>query len=395
MSLVSGDLPRHKVRVFNSVASTPAGADYRRFLNYLASSASRQPQAILGGQTQSSKPLRTSQICVQEPHPNSSNEPESDEQMKFLEYAAGLLESWFTDDESEDTETCRLGESSIVEINSRSSEDPLALLSRLKSAGEVHSSADLPVTTLARNVSRMCGSRALECKPRVVPLKDGTRREIYPNGAYVVKSPIGRVKEVRGAMGVFITLGYDQHGDLVRFTRTDMFGNIHSQGHKDKHGVTVHDSSGRVRAQGESMSVDARGCLCIRRFDGQFWSFDLVREVHVERRILQDTGGSWNSLTALLTADGFRMATRFQRLKEEYRRYGDWLSDNLESKFRFYGRDGSVIQFDGDEELQGLRPSRIWPPGAKEIDAEWVGLRQAGTAWDSVNQYVSQYLSCL
>lgn len=234
-------------------------------------------------------------------------------------------------------------------------------------------------------------------RPSLIPMDNGNRKELYASGAAIVKDAVGRVCEVSAANGASITFTYDPEGHLNGFVRTNVSGKVHSTGGRDKHGVVVRDTDGRVRAQGESMSVDPRGCLSIRRFDGQFWCVDLVRGIHLERRILQDLDGQWNSLTALLTSDGFRMVTRFQKLAdttESYRRYGDWLSSET-SKFRFYGRDGSVIQFDSDEDLQSLRPSKIWPPGSRPIDEEWQGIRQAGTAWDSVHQYVSQYLSTL
>lgn len=234
-------------------------------------------------------------------------------------------------------------------------------------------------------------------RPSLIPLDNGNRKEVYASGAAIVKDAVGRVCEVSAANGASLTFTYDPEGHLNGFVRSNVSGKVHSTGGRDKHGVVVRDPDGRVRAQGESMSVDPRGCLSIRRFDGQFWCLDLVRGIHLERRILQDLDGQWNSLTALLTSDGFRMVTRFQKLAdttESYRRYGDWLSSQT-SKFRFYGRDGSVIQFDSDEDLQSLRPARIWAPGSRPIDEEWQGIRQAGTAWDSVHQYVSQYLSTL
>jgi hypothetical protein len=234
-------------------------------------------------------------------------------------------------------------------------------------------------------------------RPSLIPMDNGNRKELYASGAAIVKDAVGRVCEVSAANGASLTFTYDPEGHLNGFVRSNVSGKVHSTGGRDKHGVVVRDTDGRVRAQGESMSVDPRGCLSIRRFDGQFWCLDLVRGIHLERRILQDLDGQWNSLTALLTSDGFRMVTRFQKLAdttESYRRYGDWLSSET-SKFRFYGRDGSVIQFDSDEDLQSLRPARIWAPGSRPIDEEWQGIRQAGTAWDSVHQYVSQYLSTL
>ncbi|MCA9815061.1 MAG: hypothetical protein KC652_08080, partial [Cyanobacteria bacterium HKST-UBA01] len=232
-------------------------------------------------------------------------------------------------------------------------------------------------------------------QPCLLPLSKGKRKEVYPNGAVVVKDSVGKVLAVRSGDKVSITFTYDGSGNLIAFSRYNADGSLHTYGERDHHGVVVRDPCGRVRAQGESMTCDPRGCLTIRKMDGQFWCVDLVRNIHIERRILEDLDGNWSSLTALLTYDGFRMATRFQELKDSYRRYGDWLAQSNASTFRFYGRDGSMIQFDSDEELQSLRPSSIKPPGTKEVDEELKGRRKARTAWDSVHEYVSQYLAVL
>ncbi|MBI1269157.1 hypothetical protein GC174_01860 [bacterium] len=232
-------------------------------------------------------------------------------------------------------------------------------------------------------------------QPCLLPLSKGKRKEIYPNGAVVVKDSLGKVLAVRSGDKVSITFTYDNSGNLIAFSRYNADGSLHTYGERDHHGVLVRDPCGRVRAQGESMTCDPRGCLTIRKMDGQFWCVDLVRSIHIERRILEDLDGNWSSLTALLTYDGFRMATRFQELNDSYRRYGDWLAQSNASTFRFYGRDGSMIQFDSDEELQSLRPSSIKPPGSKQVDEELRGRRKARTAWDSVHEYVSQYLAVL
>ncbi len=232
-------------------------------------------------------------------------------------------------------------------------------------------------------------------QPCHVPMSGGRRKEVYANGAIVIKDAIGKVMAVRSRELLAITFSYDPRGNLKSFSRYHASGALHSTGERDHHGVIVRDPCGRVRAQGESMSCDPSGCLTIRKMDGQFWSVDLVRGIHTERRILEDLNGHWSSLTALLTYDGFRMATRFQELKDSYRRYGDWLSQSNSSIFRFYGRDGSMIQFNSDEELQSLRPSSMKPPGTKFIDEELKGRRKARTAWDSVHEYVSQYLAIL
>ena len=234
---------------------------------------------------------------------------------------------------------------------------------------------------------------------KIIPMPGGMRREVYRDGSYIVKDAVGRVSEARAVDGATMSYSYDAKGHFKSFVRSDSKGKIFTTGVKDRHGVVVRDEHGAVRAQGDSMTVDSNGCVSIRKFDGQFWSLDVLRGIHIERRILEDANGTWNSLTALLTSDGFRMVTRFQKLQENqrssYRRFGDWLASAESSKFRFYGRDGSMIQFDNDEDLQALRPSRIWPAGSRYVEREWMGRRQAGTAWEAVHRYIAQYLSAL
>lgn len=242
-------------------------------------------------------------------------------------------------------------------------------------------------------------ARRQELTHTIVPLPNGMRREVYNDGAFIIKDAVGRVTEVRGSDGANMSLSFDEKGHFKSFVRSDSRGKIYTTGIKDKHGVVVRDEHGAVRAQGDSMTVDSTGCVSIRKYDGQFWSLDVMRGIHIERRILEDADGGWTSLTALLTSDGFRMVTRFQKLqeskRENYRRYGDWLAGTEGNKFRFYGRDGSMIQFDSDEDLEGLRPSRIWPAGSRHVEREWIGKRQAGTAWEAVHRYIAQYLSAL
>jgi YD repeat-containing protein len=234
---------------------------------------------------------------------------------------------------------------------------------------------------------------------QVSALPNGMRKEELGDGSYVLKDAVGRVTETRSHDGAIMSFTYDNRGHLKSFVRSDLSGKIHTTGLKDRHGVIVRDEHGSLRAQGDSMTVDSNGCVSIRKFDGQFWSLDVLRGIHIERRILEDAKGNWNCLTALLTCDGFRMVTRFQKLqenkRESYRKYGDWLGSLESSKFRFYGRDGSMIEFENDEDLEALRPSRIWVAGSRSVDREWVGRRQAGTAWDAVHRYISQYLSAL
>ena len=325
------------------------------------------------------------------------------EQNKPVSKAQEMLERWFSalDEVETDQETSCQNESTFdtesleTDINDLV-DNPKKLLEQLEliAVGETASSNKQSQLNHAKSRASKYQQTA-RVKPALVPLANGARKEIYPNGAFVVKDSLGKVIAVRSQDNISLRFTRNDDGSLIAFTRYRQDGTIHSTGEKDKDGIIVRDPCGRVRAQGESMSCDPRGCLTIRKYDGQFWSLDLVKGIHIERRILEDLHGRWSSLTALLSFDGFRMATKFQELTDSYRRYGDWLSGSNSSKFRFYGRDGSMVQFNSDEELQSLRPSFTSPPGSKKVDEELKGKRQARTAWDSVHEYISQFLATL
>lgn len=318
--------------------------------------------------------------------------------------AQEMLENWFSALDNDDSYDVYNDDDDIVEEEEENETDVSELIDnpkKLLEQLEHIANGESPNTATKESQLKHARKRSskyrqnVRVKPCLVPLANGARKEIYPNGAFVVKDSLGKVVAVRSQDNITLRFKRDNEGSLTAFTRFRADGSIHSSGEKDKDGVIVRDPCGRVRAQGESMSCDPRGCLTIRKFDGQFWSLDLVKGIHIERRILEDLHGHWSSLTALLSFDGFRMATKFQELTDSYRRYGDWLSSTNCSKFRFYGRDGSMVQFNSDEELQSLRPSFTSPPGSKRVDEELTGRRQARTAWDSVHEYISQFLATL
>jgi hypothetical protein len=245
---------------------------------------------------------------------------------------------------------------------------------------------------------RVLFNKTVMYKPRLTSMRDGTRRERFDNGAELTKDPLGRVVEVRASHGAMVQLRYDEEGQPDSFVRCNSNGGTHSLGERGKHGVVVRDPEGRVRAAGESMAVDPTGCVSVRREDGQFWSLDLVRGVHIERRRLTVADGAAHVLTAIFASDGFRMVTRFQNAQEG-RHDNDmgntskrFLAEEPSGTFRFYGRDGSVVQFDSEDDLVELRPSNVWQPGSRFVETSWKGYHQAGTAWESVQEYVTNYL---
>jgi hypothetical protein len=234
-------------------------------------------------------------------------------------------------------------------------------------------------------------------------LNNGRRFESYDTGAVLEKDEFGRVTQIRSRSGASISVYYDRDGSPEGFVRIDEKGKTHSIAECDRLGVVVRDEHGRPRAQGDSLSVDQRGCLSICRSDGQFWSVDLVYGRHIERRRLSDEAGIWHILTGLFAADGFRMVTLFQKVIESpqdarvntIEAANQWWTNAplATGSFRFYGRDGSVIEFISEDALTNLQPTHVWSPGTRQVDAIWKGRHQAGTAWDSVQEYVSSYLS--
>jgi len=220
-------------------------------------------------------------------------------------------------------------------------------------------------------------------EPRVEISPDGWRLEIFAAGSKIVKDVIGRVIEVRSHYGDCLFFRYGEHGNIECFERICANGSNHSAGKWDKHGVVVRDPEGRVRAAGESMSVDPRGCFYVHTFDGQFFSVDLVTGVHTERRKISDDWGGFRFVTSLFTHDGFRMATMFGASK-----HGTEYGASEAPRFRFYGRDGTLIEFASEDDLQRLRPERVSAPATRRLCRTWPHRRQAKTAWDAVHEYL-------
>jgi YD repeat-containing protein len=220
--------------------------------------------------------------------------------------------------------------------------------------------------------------------PHVETFPDGTRVECYDNGAAILKNALGKVVEVRSPTGETLSCRYDDDGNLQSFLRNDCYGKVHSLGERDRHQIIVRDVNGRVKAAGESMSVDPIGCLMVHNYDGQFVSLDLVRGLHIERRRVNGDDG-YNTVTAVFTHDGFRMATRFHEAKAP----GEPADGEGVDRLRFYGRDGSMIEFGSEEELRALRPCRVLPPASVHVDRSWRGKWQAGTAWEAVQEYLA------
>ncbi len=229
--------------------------------------------------------------------------------------------------------------------------------------------------------------------PTLQMLPAGRRMESLENGAQIIKDSLGRVIEVRSPLGPVLRTRYDEQGHLRFFVRTDKEGNIQSYGESDKQGVVVHDPEGRVRAAGESMAIDRVGRLSIVRKDGQFWSIDLARGLHVERRQMVDEDGQWTAITAVFAYDGFRMVTRFQTMEarefdEEEGCYLPTSGSICKEEIRLYGRDGSCVQFDSEDAIDELRPARVWPPASRAVDKKYRNRWQAGTAWQAVREYL-------
>jgi hypothetical protein len=250
-------------------------------------------------------------------------------------------------------------------------------------------------------------SHLLEAARRmVVGVKNlplGRRIESHENGAILEKDELGRVTQIRAQSGEIISVYYGRDGAPEGFVRTDARGVLHSVAECDAQGVVLRDENGRVRAAGDSLSIDPLGRISICRSDGQYWSIDLARQMLSEKRRLADPTGQWTALTAVFAADGFRMMTLFQKLtpapgKSTVRSQDDanriWSRAAVENgHFRFYGRDGSTIEFTSEEALASLVPAHVSSPGVRPIEPRWRARHQAGTAWQSVHEYVVSYLA--
>lgn len=220
-------------------------------------------------------------------------------------------------------------------------------------------------------------------EPRVEVSPDGWRVESFSVGSKIVKDVLGRVIEVHSQFGDCLYFRYGSSGYIEAFERVLANGANHSEGKRDRHGVVVRNSEGRVRAAGESMSVDPRGCFYLHTFDGQFFSVDLVTGIHVERRKVNDDYGTSRFVTSLFAHDGFRMATMFSAAKR-----GTEYGADRASRFRFYGRDGTLIEFLTEDDLYQLRPVRVCQPATYKLCKTWPNRRQAKTAWDAVHEYL-------
>jgi hypothetical protein len=219
--------------------------------------------------------------------------------------------------------------------------------------------------------------------PEVIGTPEGGRMEFFEVGSKVVKDVLGRVVEVHCQYGDCLFLKYGAFGKIESFKRTDSQGQTHSQGRKDKHGVVVRDQDGRVRAAGENMTVDPRGCFYLHGIDGQYYCLDLVTAMHSERRNITDENGRARFITSLFTHDGFRMATMFGPPVGSATTGGAGLP-----RFRFYGRDGTIIEFASEEDLYELKPVVVSVPAARPVHDGWLFQRQAVTAWESVHDYL-------
>jgi YD repeat-containing protein len=223
--------------------------------------------------------------------------------------------------------------------------------------------------------------------PHVELMPDGQRVETFPCGGFLTKDVLGRVTAVRSARGETVWLRYSAAGKLESFVRTDSRGKTHSRGEMDRHGVVVRDPEGRARASGVSMTVDPLGCFYLHTQDGQFFAVDLISGFHVERRMAPMNFCRDKYITAFFSKDGFRMATKVACQVTESGGTGQHCG------FRFYGRDGTMLEFSSYEHVKGRRPAKVLPPGSFPIHKTWRRQRQGNSAWHSLHQYLNRVCS--
>lgn len=264
-----------------------------------------------------------------------------------------------------------------------------------------------PVSDKEIQASRTCQPELIQEPPEVkarfeVPawnrlrvsvenLPNGQRVESFDNGSIVVKDALGHVVEVRSAYGDCLFLEYGSFGQLEAFTRLDRQGSLHSFCKRDKHGAAVRDKDGRVLACGEIMTIDPWGCLYLHTFDGQYFCLDLVGGIHVERRRLFHSDGRIDYVTAVFAHDGFRMATMYAVTP----RHGKTKARSARHRmrctaYRFYGRDGTLLEFGAERELRERRPARALPPGTRPVDQRALRHPQAKNAWESLKEYLAR-----
>jgi len=395
--MLENNQPRHTVRAQGKARLFTQAESGRlkdgKLLNYLSQHASQQERSLLDHTSMASVGSSSSAAQLLEAWLNSGASNLSDLELDDGELGDALQGYWPKTNYEDDDRHLH---------TKRGPGGPGAYLRSLRqNAAKKIDDADLGINAALKmrplvEMKALSGARSNR--------HNGERVETFPNGARVVKDSIGRVQEIVSERGVSVTLRYDEKGHLASFVRADAKGTIHSQGEADSHGVLVRDGRGRVKAQGESMQVDAGGCVSIAREDGQFWSIDLVRSVHTERRLLPDANGQWISMTALFCSDGFRMTTRFRPVQRN--EFQPDMQESLTSNvnfsggedsgsYRFYGRDGSIVDFASDSELEQLKPAHVSPPGSKKVPCSHQGKRQAGTAWESLREYVFNYLAAL
>ena len=383
---------------------------YSQLLNYLSKNASQGERQLLDHSSMAAVGSSSTGAQMLEAWLNSGNFAEQDD-IDGLEQTA-QEGYWPKTDFSADDENLHYERGRREVAGQHGAGGPGGFLRSIRNSRSMNSNR------MAEDSESSGITASIKMRPRVEIKDSGNGRctvETFPSGAKVVKDDIGRVQEIVSDRGICVVLGYDEKGHLSSFVRHHASGAVHSQGEVDGPGVLVRDGRGRVKAQGESMQVDARGCVSIAREDGQFWSIDLIRSVHTERRLLPDANGDWISMTALFCSDGFRMTTRFRKvhgLESEALNHSGRQSTTATAKpanfvesdfsraedsgtYRFYGRDGSIIDFNSDSELEQLKPKNVLPPGSKPVPAAHRGKRQAGTAWEALREYVFNYLAAL
>ncbi len=230
----------------------------------------------------------------------------------------------------------------------------------------------------ARDKRRFRSTAASRLQVQTVILPDGRRQEKFDNGSTLYKDELGRVVEVYSSFGESLFFRYTHTGELSSFIRTSESGEIHSTGEKNKKQVTVRDAQGRVKAIGEYMSVDSLGRFYLHAYDRQYFCLDLVAGIHCERRRILTSENQVNYVTCAFAIDGFKMATVYSRVLN---------SGHSQVNYRFFGRDGSLIEFVSDDEFKDLKPSKSMPPCSKQVHRGWRRSRQAHTAWESVREY--------
>ncbi|PWU03520.1 MAG: hypothetical protein C5B53_00385 [Candidatus Melainabacteria bacterium] len=211
------------------------------------------------------------------------------------------------------------------------------------------------------------------------PWSSERQLQVLERGAYIRRNSLEQIIEVCSSKGEKIGFGYSPDGSLRIFTRFSSSAEVQALGVWEADQVIVKDSSGSVILVGESMEISETGSLTIHQSERHVYRIDLIHELYTEKQEVEGRDGQLYCLKAIFALDGFRMSTCFESRPEN--RYD---LEQAQLLFRFYGRDGSFLEFDSEERLRTLEPLQSADQGTRTVKPNFIACLDGTTAWDSV-----------